>query len=230
MIMSTRNLSLGLGAAAASSLVMFVAAPTQAATFTNGSVTGTITGYECPTTTCVDLAKGGYTIEGGGLLDPSANGAGFLTPGSDSGDADKVTSYNVTSKANTPDGANTPILVTGLEGFFDFYWGSVDTHNNIQFFNGDTLVGSFTGTDVAVAASLGSTPKTNQGNFLFDAYVKFEGTFDSAKLFTAKPGNQVAFEVATAYTAVPEPTAVMSLLAVGAIAGGSTLKRKNQDS
>lgn len=223
MTTNMRNLSLGLGAAAASSLVMFVAAPSQAATFTNSGVTGTFIGYDCPTTTCVDLATGGYTVSGGFVFDPSDSIHNVAAiPGSDSSDPDKTTSYNITSSIDNPDGASSPIYVTGLDtGVFEFYWGSVDTYNLIEFFKDGAAesFASFTGTDIANALGITDLNPSN-GNFGFDAYVKFEGDFTRARLSSTG----VAFEVAT--KAVPEPTAVLSLLAVGAIAGGSTLKRK----
>ncbi len=241
MTTNMRNLSLGLGAAAASSLVMFIAAPAQAVSFTIGDVTATFLGESCITATCVDLATGGYDVEGGGVLFgddlPVA-----LTPGSDSGNEDQVTSYNATASGGTTNGdqisdneMDTAITVSNLGNVFEIYWGSVDSHNIIEFYNGDSIT-TITGSDIAREFFGLTEPMNNQGNFGIDAYVRFTGTFDKAVLSTKKVnvegdsiGNGISFEVATA-TAVPEPTAVLSLLAVGAIAGGSTLKRKNQDS
>lgn len=219
--------SLATGAAIALS-----AGVAQAAGFVNGGVTGLIMGYQCPTTTCVDLATGGYATAGGAVLDPAVNITNVaLTPGSDIkgpdtvNDASSVTSYNITSRINNPLGAIAPIVVTGLGGAFDFFWGSVDTYNVLEFFNGDTLVGQFTGTDVATAA--GITTHTNVGNYMFDAYVGFTGNFDRAVLSIGPGGTGVAFEVATKQ-AVPEPATLLGLAAVGLVAGGSLMKRKGQ--
>lgn len=235
MTTNMRNLSLGLGAAAASSLVMFVAAPAQATSFTLGDVTATFLGESCITANCVNLAAGGYDVDGGGVLFgddlPVA-----LTPGSDSGNEGSVTSYSATASGGTTDqaqiannGMDSKITVNNLNGLFEIYWGSIDAHNIIDFYNGDTIT-TITGSQIASAFFGLTDPKNAQGNFGVDAYISFTGTFDKAVLSTSKVsaegdniGNGISFEVATA---VPEPTAVLSLLAVGAIAGGSTLKRK----
>ncbi len=251
MTISTRNLSLSLGAAAASSLVLFVASPAQAATFSavgtsfvTSGITTTFLGNECITATCVDLGSKYDDVVGGGVL--SANDLPVaLTPGSDTSAEAKaqVTSYSATASGGTTNkdqilanNMNEKITVSGLGGAFEIYWGSVDSHNIIEFFDGNTLIGRITGSDIAKNFAGMTSPKNNQGNFAFDAYVTFAGAFDKAVLSTAKRdtdnkniGNGISFEVATA-TAVPEPTAVLSLLAVGAIAGGSALKRKGQDS
>lgn len=230
-IMSIKNLSTIAGLAAGAAMVLS-AGTAQAVSFS-------ILGYECPTTTCVDLGAGGYDVTGGAVLSGTFPNKA-LTPGSNNkvapdliNDAYKVTSYNVVSRKDEPvAGAINPIYVTGLGGAFDFFWGSVDTYNIIEFFHSGTSVGTFTGSDIAAFVS-GLTGNTitpnNVGNYHFDAYVLFEGMFDSAKLSVHETlGTGVAFEVATK-TAVPEPTAVLGLVAVGLLSGGSMLKRKSQD-
>lgn len=225
--MNFKNLAT-LATLSAGAAVTFSALPAHAFSFS-------ILGYECPTTTCVDLAKGGYDVSGGGLLDPADDKKNtYLTPGSDNSkpvdlldDSNKVTSYNVTSKVDDPTGAASPIVVSGLNGAFDFFWGSVDTYNKVEFFDGDTLVGSVTGSDIAALAGL--TGNHNKaGNFMFDAYVGFEGLFDSAKLsIIPGVGTGVAFEVAT--KAVPEPATLLGLAAVGLVSSTLLRKRNDQD-
>ena len=222
--MSVKTLAT-LTSLATGAVIAFSAGSAQAASFTNGGVTGMIMGYECPTTTCVDLATGGYTVSGGAVIDPAVNIPDFAKiPGTDVGgpdtvnDSAKVTSYNVTSSSDTPTGAGSTIMVTNLLGSFDFFWGSVDSYNILKFFDGDDLVATFTGNDISDAAGGVGSPR----NFGFDAYVGFTGAFNRAELSSTG----VAFEVATA--AVPEPTSLLGLAAVGLMAGGSLMKRKGQ--
>ncbi|MCC5887232.1 MAG: PEP-CTERM sorting domain-containing protein [Gammaproteobacteria bacterium] len=168
---------------------------------------------------CVQLGDR-YDVVGGGVVDPAGDKNNrYLTPGSDSGDPSKVISYNVISVVNDPTGAQTPITVSNLNGTFDFYWGSVDTYNEIEFFLGGVSAGAFTGTMVANAytALYGITRTANSaGNFKFDQYVLFEGAFDSAVLrILPGAGSGIAFEVAT----VPEPS-IVALLGLGLLGFG----------
>jgi hypothetical protein len=183
--------------------------------------TWSIAGYECPATTCTDLLTAGYTVSGGGLVKPASDSSGnYLTPGSDVNgldmidDSAKVLSYNVISSVNNPDGATTKMDVSNLAGAFNFFWGSVDSYNTIQFFNGADPIASVTGEDVANAARI-----PGSGNYGFDAFVKFSGDFTKATLSSTG----VAFEVA----AVPEASGTLSLLALGAMSIGS-LALKNR--
>ena len=214
------------------------ASASQAASFTVSGVTGNILGNSCPTTTCTTLEKAGYTVSGGGVLDPAANKRNrYLIPGSNTetsfdpvNNASKIQSYNVTSKVNDPANASTPIVVSNLAGDFSFLWGSVDNYNKVEFFKGNQLVSTITGTNLATALApqVPASPNT-AGNYKFDAFVKFTGDFTSAKLsvFQAtRTASQIAFEVAAAPVAVPEASGMSTLLAIGAVAGGVALKNR----
>src|SRR5205085_2576308 len=76
-----------------------------------------------------------------------------------------------------------------LNNEFGLYWGSVDSYNTIDFYNGSTLVGSFTGTDISPLF-----PTGNQGSFSSNGYVEFLGLspFDKVVLGT---GSSNAFEI-----------------------------------
>ncbi|WP_008318848.1 PEP-CTERM sorting domain-containing protein [Leptolyngbya sp. PCC 6406] len=225
--MTIKNLAIFTGLATGAA-VAFSALPAQAVTFS-------ILDYQCPTATCVDLAAAGYNTSGGALIDPAGDlKNSYLTPGSDIGgpdtvdDSDKVTSYNITSRKNVPVGATSAIEVFDLKGAFDFFWGSVDTYNVVEFFKGGVSTGFvFTGSDIATAAGVG--PANSSGNYHFDAYVLFEGDFDKAVLSVHDTlGTGIAFEVA-AKTAVPEPASILGLVAMGLLGGGSLLKRQTQE-
>ncbi|MBN3897470.1 MAG: PEP-CTERM sorting domain-containing protein [Nostoc sp. NOS(2021)] len=115
--------------------------------------------------------------------------------------------------------------------YFGLYWGSVDKSNSnlnsIAFFNGDTLLNTFTGLSVPGTTTNGgdqTSPKDNVFvNFLADPGQTFN------KVVLSSSG--VAFESDNhAYRAasVPEPTSMLGLLAFGAVSAGSFIKRKSK--
>jgi hypothetical protein len=210
----------GLGAAAtALGLLWFTAVPAQAA------VVMTLLGDHCGGSAssgaiCVQLGER-YDVSGGGVVAPAESKRGrYATPGArvSGGNPDSVRSFNVTSAIDDPVGASTAIVVSGLGGAFDFYWGSVDSHNRVDFFRDQSLVRTFTGADVAAAHPAG--PLANDtGSFRFNQYVLFTGDFDRAVLGS---GTSVAFEVATA--AVPAPP-IVALLGLGLLGLPLTRRR-----
>ncbi|MGH6764158.1 MAG: Npun_F0296 family exosortase-dependent surface protein [Bradyrhizobium sp.] len=86
-------------------------------------------------------------------------------------------------------GGTETITFAALENTFGLYWGSVDPFNTIDFYNGTTLVASFTGNDVSPLFANG-----NLGSFSSNGYVEFLGlaSFDKVVLGT---GSTNAFEV-----------------------------------
>lgn len=174
-------------------------------------------GDSCIADTCVDLATGGYTVSGGAVVNPAMSVSGqYKTPGEDTLNSGSVVSYNVTSSLNSPSGATTPVSVTGLNSAFDFYWGSIDSYNYIDFYMGGSLGYTYGGSAAFTATGSSGSPS----NYNTDGYFSFLGTnafsFDQVVL---RSENGVAFEFATA--AVPEPAtlALLGLGAAGLIAG-----------
>ena len=103
-----------------------------------------------------------------------------------------------------------------------FYWGSIDDYNTVSFYNGGTLLGSFTGSQVPPAPADGS-----QGNPLNNRRVSFLS--DSGKVtsivFTS---TQNAFELDTLATGgVPEPATWGLMIAGFALVGLGARKRRN---
>jgi VCBS repeat-containing protein len=111
----------------------------------------------------------------------NVSGAPFMGPLPGSADATNYLSVGA--------GGTETITFAALENSFGLYWGSVDPFNTIDFYNGTTLVASFTGNDVSPLFANG-----NLGSFSSNGYVEFLGlaSFDKVVLGT---GSTNAFEV-----------------------------------
>jgi fibronectin-binding autotransporter adhesin len=64
--------------------------------------------------------------------------------------------------------AEATITFDHQQNSFGLYWGSVDTYNGIDFYNGNKLVASYDGSDVAPLLANGG-----QGSFASNGYVEF---------------------------------------------------------
>jgi hypothetical protein len=213
----------------ASVLAVTGVAPAQAFSF--GSISGSLSAG-CPTNSCVDLISAGYNATGGAIVDPAfTKPLHYREPGTHFGDEEKVDSYHVTSALDDPTGAINPIEVTDLAGAFDFYWGSVDTYNIVEFWDSTTatLLSSITGYDLAGTSDWFSVTGKTQvdynsgGNYGKDVYAAFTGQFDKVVLKSvagdvAPRESGIAFEVA-APKDVPEPTGLVGLLGLAASFG-----------
>ena len=230
--MNINKIAILPGLVAGAAVAMSVA-PAHAVNFT-------VTGNQCPTALCTDLASAGYTVDEG-LVTSGSIDQFTKTPGTDyeqksgnfdtNDDSDSVVSYNVASIGAQPVGVTNLIEVSGLDGMFEFFWGSVDTFNVIEFFSGGASVGIFDGTDIAQAVGLSTNDADKQGSYHFDAFVNFAGVFDSVKLSNQVTGDAsketlIAFEVAAA--SVPEPASLLGLAAFGLVSAGSLMNRKKQ--
>ncbi len=72
---------------------------------------------------------------------------------------------------------------------FGLYWGSVDSFNTIKFYDGSTLVASYSGADIAPLLANGS-----QGSFSSNGYVEFSDLPAFTKVVLAS-GSSNAFEI-----------------------------------
>ncbi len=105
--------------------------------------------------------------------------------------------------------------------YFGLYWGTPSPNNTIGFFNGDTLLQSFTGDAIVSSAT------TNGGvyaNFFAEPGESFNKVVlsDSRRVFES---DNHAYKFA-ASTPVPEPASSLSVFA--GVVAGALVKRKHQ--
>lgn len=119
--------------------------------------------------------------------------------------------YSVGPSTSTP----ATLTLSGPQTYFGLYWGSIDTFNTISFYNGSTLVASFTGSNVLAQANGDQTlPATNR-------FVEFDftGTDAFTKVTFASTSNAFEFDNVAYGTAVPEPQSLavfgLALLGLG---------------
>lgn len=222
----------------ATALMIFMGSANAAPIYLEGSqgLYVELLGEECIATTCTDLASAGYSdVQGGPVLYESEPNVA-LKPGSDTGNEGAVSSFNVKSSIDNPAGATDPMMVSNLDSSFGFYWGSVDSYNVVSFNFGLESIYEFSGEHLAELLGTGTSP-----NYGTDQYVNFlagprkggsawgEGdwvadgnTFDSVTFYNSPGG--VAFEVAAAPVAVPEPAAI-GLMGLGLLSLGLARRR-----
>ena len=85
--------------------------------------------------------------------------------------------------------ATETITFTTDKNSFGLYWGSVNSYNTIDFYEGDTLVASYTGADIVPLLASG-----NQGLFTANGYVEFSGLPHFNKVVLGTGGSN-AFEI-----------------------------------
>jgi hypothetical protein len=139
---------------------------------------------------------------GGGVKNGSVSGSWASPP------ADTTNYYTVGPSTSNPGG----VTFSQLMQYFGFYWGSPDTYNYLQLWNGNTQLQIFSGTDLATHAGLAPA----DGNWSSGAYVNIwagnaSERFDKV-VFTSATN---AFETDNhaVLAAVPEPGTYALLLA-----------------
>lgn len=60
---------------------------------------------------------------------------------------------------------NTTITLGFLSDYFGYFGGSPDSYNSVSFFNGETLIKSYTGAELSGFANLGSNGNQSEGEF-----------------------------------------------------------------
>jgi hypothetical protein len=118
-------------------------------------------------------------------------------------------------------GGGTATLTTPLLESMSVYIGSVDSYNTISFYNGGTLVGSFTGTQLL--APLPAAANGDQSSALTNRTFDFNfGNTPVNEVVFSSSGNSFEFDN-VAGAAVPEP-GVWFLLLTGFTVLGTALR------
>ena len=141
------------------------------------------------------------------------NGVGFGSP-------DQPNGVNITNYLSTGTGSVT-LDFGASQTYLGLLWGSVDDYNKIEFFNGNSLVGWFTGADVL------GLPNGDQGPG-GSVYVNFndlEGSFTSVVLTSTTNAFEID-NVAINSVGVPDGGATVTLLGLALVALAAVRRRR----
>jgi hypothetical protein len=102
------------------------------------------------------------------------------------------------------------LTMPGDERYLGILWGSVDSYNTLSFYNGSTLVGSVTGTEVT------SNANGDRGQF-GTYYVNITSTESFDKVVAMSSSYAFEFDnVAYKISSIPEPSSIVLALVGGA--------------
>lgn len=143
------------------------------------------------------------------------NGLGFGSP-------DQLDGVDATTYLTSGKNSELTFGFDSLQKYFGLLWGSVDNYNTLSFYNGVTLVGSITGTDITANAN------GNQGAS-GTYYVNINDTLGAGFDSVVATSTQYAFEIDNvAYDSrshVPDSGATVALVGA-ALVGLAALRRK----
>ncbi|NEQ36157.1 MAG: hypothetical protein F6K40_07600 [Okeania sp. SIO3I5] len=212
-------------------LLTTIAKPSNAITFSLGgtSVPGEGQFSSMPGVTTIDFNSGAAPTSGP-IVYSASGGSPTIVEGTVWGSAaplDDSSKYLVVSPFRVGDPGNfgtSPVTINsnnGLLDYFGLYWGSMDYGNRIDFYQGNTLLQSFTGGDIIT-----SFPVNRGGE-----YVNFSATgasdyFDKIVLSPSLPFESDNHAIKCVEvedcppSSIPEPTSAIGLLVFGAFAYG----------
>ena len=189
----------------------------------------------------ISVAGAGCSVNFYGLLGTSTTGGGFgvqqgSTPGVAAAPAGDETCFGFGPRPGGTLPATVKVDYSNLLGpgvkisYLGLYYGSIDTYNDINIYNGDTLLQTITGASVLAAGGGQSGNQTQPGS---NVYVNF--AFDAGEAFTAFEfvTTSVAFEVDNIVVGldnrpnnnVPEPGS-LALFAAGLLGFAATRRMR----
>ncbi|WP_225901250.1 PTPA-CTERM sorting domain-containing protein [[Leptolyngbya] sp. PCC 7376] len=223
-------------------VAVIAASPAQALVITTQANTpfSTVEGAQTITFDDATLRASGLGNQRGGVDYTHESGVSYTGIGGDIVQGNKGGRYAAPPSQGDYDNTNNPYLTVGSFGntasdivsidldvesdYFGFYFGSIDTHNNISFFDGDQLIKSISGKAIRDAAN-GDQGVT--GARFVNIFAEEGENFNRIEF----QSDGIAFETDNHAYRVANPEAVPTPAAVLPILSGlfAAAKRRKQD-